>query len=284
MTTKHVSLSTAFAGMLRHSKHRVLPLGSGLAIGMLLGCLITDDASAASLEVEYQFDGDVLDSSGNGRDGTLAAPVFVPGVSGQALQFNGAGPAMTTGQNATDLGINGSAPKSVTAWVNTQAFDGGGFFSIGPNVNSEQFSLRTVGANQWRAQFWGSADFDFTSVQTNSNWAHMALVYDGSEARAYVNGQLAGSKVVALNTHPTNNPLVVGNWAGTNFTGTVDEFRLYSGTALTQTQINAEFQAGEHRATILDQTVNVGTQHNKTAYIDADFNSGTLNSLLFDRV
>lgn len=282
MTTNHVSLSTTFAGMWRKAMDRFSLQGIRLAICLLLGCLITADTSAASLEVEYQFDGDVLDSSGNGRDGTLATPAFVPGVVGQALQFNGAGPAMTTGQNATDLGINGSAPKSVTAWVNTQAFDGGGFFSIGPNANSEQFSLRTVGANQWRAQFWGGADFDFTSVPTNSNWAHMALVYDGSEARAYVNGQLAGSKVVALNTHPTNDPLVLGNWAGTNFTGTVDEFRLYSGSALTQTQINAEFQSGEHHAATLDQAVNVGAQHNKTAYVDADFNSGSLDSLLFD--
>ncbi len=250
------------------------------AVGLFIAAAAAQAATV--LEVEYQFDGDLLDTSGNGYHGTMTSPAFVDGVVRQAVDFSGE--PLNTGLTATDLNVAGAAPKSVTAWVNTRDFNGGGFFTIGPNANGQQFSLRTLNsANQWRAQFiGGSYDFDFTANTTRNNWAHMALVYDGSEARAYVNGQQVGSRAVGLNTHPTSQPLQLGVWSGNHFNGLVDEFRLHSGTALSVGQIWAEYQAGEHRAAALDQAANLGPGvHFATSYINDDFNSAGLNTLLF---
>ena len=60
----------------------------------------------------WPFDGDVSDASGNGRDGTVGGdPQFVPGIYGDALEFDGDDSVSITGYK----GIEGTNPFSIAA-------------------------------------------------------------------------------------------------------------------------------------------------------------------------
>ncbi|MHC4499337.1 MAG: LamG-like jellyroll fold domain-containing protein, partial [Planctomycetota bacterium] len=80
----------------------------------------------ANLVAHWQFDGNALDSSANGRNGTLMGdppPFFAAGMFGQALdttESDGPGYVEITGYK----GILGPNPFSITAWINTSDGEG----------------------------------------------------------------------------------------------------------------------------------------------------------------
>jgi len=70
----------------------------------------------------YSFDGNANDSSGNGNHGTLNGdPQFVAGHDGSALDCDGTDDFVSTGKTASDLGIGGNSPRTVTCWVYTRS-------------------------------------------------------------------------------------------------------------------------------------------------------------------
>jgi len=148
------------------------------------------------------------------------------------LVFNGVGDAIETGLMASALGIAGNSPKTVEAWVYTRSFNGGGIFQLGRSgTNNEDFALRTLPneMNRWRANFWGGADVNFTApVPTHNAWTHMALAYDGSMVRLYVNGQLAASASRNLNTQNHAAGMLIGRWANDFFHGAIRDVRIWN--------------------------------------------------------
>jgi len=170
------------------------------------------------------------DSSGNGNDGTLnGGPPWVAGQIGGALDFDGVDDFVFTGKSASDLGIEGNKPKTVTAWVYTRAFNNGGIFDLGNRSGGQNFCLRTLGTdNRWRTQHWGGAndhDFDYSALNV---WVHFALVYDGTESTVYANGIVVSSKATNLNI-TDNNPFQIGcyGWQVDYFDGIIDDVRIY---------------------------------------------------------
>ncbi|MBK8473846.1 MAG: T9SS type A sorting domain-containing protein [Sphingobacteriales bacterium] len=132
--------------------------------------------------------------------------------------------------------IAGNEPRTYEAWGYARAFNDGGLFQAGPGgATGADFSLRTSGTvNQWRAQFWGTPDFDVTLNNSLNNWHHYAVTYNGSTMKVYYDGGLAGQKSYELQTPASD--VRVGEWLGTYFRGMVDEFRVWD-VALSQTQL-----------------------------------------------
>jgi hypothetical protein len=67
-----------------------------------------------------------------------------------------------------------------------------------------------------------------TSADLNV-WKHVAISYDGTTLRFYVNGVLNGQANGAHTS--TNNPLIFGRWTSPNnefWNGLMDEVRLYN--------------------------------------------------------
>jgi hypothetical protein len=95
-----------------------------------------------------------------------------------------------------------------------------------------------------RAQLGSGTAFIATATQTWTSadlnvWKHVAMTYDGTTVRLYVDGVLASS---ATGTHGTNNnPLVFGQWSlGTEYwNGLIDEVRVYT-RALTATEVQTD--------------------------------------------
>jgi len=206
---------------------------------------VNPEAITTGPTASYQFESTFNDSSGNGWNGTAVLnPTFVTSKAGMglAIDCNGAGDYVTTAASASDLGIQGGNAKSTTAWVYTRAFNNGGIWDLGSNVNGREWSLRTMATQDtWRAQRWGSPpnwDFDFTYPSLNE-WVHFALVYDDSTAMSYcyANGVVVGSQESVMDTDAAGRTFQIGVYNTTNyFDGLIDDVQVYD-YALTQGQV-----------------------------------------------
>lgn len=120
----------------RHSRLRlntaVLLAASGLVFLAAPGSIRADIHD--SLVVHLRFDGDVMDYSGRGNNGTIVQPgansPYVPGIIGQAYQTTGTypGPDVSTSSYITlgtpaDLNFDGSCDVSFSWWGMYNATD-----------------------------------------------------------------------------------------------------------------------------------------------------------------
>jgi hypothetical protein len=97
-----------------------------------------------------------------------------------------------------------------------------------------QFLLRRDGNNY---TFWTDAGSGFVNVSsvatvTTGAWQHVAGTWDGTTMNIYVNGVLSGSSARAgANLRSLSNPIWIGgNTISENFTGDIDEVRIWNRT------------------------------------------------------
>ena len=93
--------------------------------------------------------------------------------------------------------------------------------------------LRDLGSN---VSLYVNGDYRITSAALNVNtWYHVAITYDGSTWRMYIDGNLSGSYNGSIGAYARTN-VSFGSGYPTYWKGTIDEARIWS-TARTQTQI-----------------------------------------------
>jgi len=218
-----------------------------LAVVAILACAAPRTVQAG-LVAQYHLDGDATDALGtyhgaiNGGAGFVASPYG----GGQAIDLNGGQYIDTVATNAiaSNLGIGGNSPKTISAWARTESFNDGAIFEVGGTGSAGQmYSFRTVTTtDRWRAQFWGGPDFDFNTPNALNNWGWYVLTHDGATGRAYYNGLLVGQKASTLNTNDGRS-LEIGRYGGgTTFVGQVDEVNVYD-HAVTGAAIKAQWEA-----------------------------------------
>ena len=201
-----------------------------------------EDPGTDGLVASYTFEGNANDVSGNGNNGTVnGGAQFVAGHDGTALDCDGIDDYVSTGKTASDLGIGGNSPRTVSSWVFTRSFADGGIYDVGARVTAQDFSLRTLATeNTWRIQYWGG-DSDFT-LDTANKWVHFTHVHDGVNTKIYANGVLLVDWAKTIDTTDVN-PFQIGlyGWPGNYFDGLIDEVRVYN-RALSESE--ALFLAG----------------------------------------
>ncbi len=209
--------------------------------------LLNAPAVHAALVAHYELDGNAQDSVGGFHGNITGAATFVPSPygGGQALSLAGGQYVDTVATNATasNLGVGGNNPKTVSAWARPEQFNDGAIFDMGSASTGQMFSLRTLtDANRWRAQFWGSPDFDFTAPNSHNNWGWYVLVHDGAIGQAYYNGVLIGQRASTLNTSDARS-FEIGRYnGGTTFVGQIDDVKVYT-NALSRNDIQAQWRA-----------------------------------------
>jgi hypothetical protein len=245
--------------------------------------LVTGLAGTASAELVayWQFDGDFVDTTGNGHDGTpFDSPAIVDDpVRGQVLETNGTSRVRVA--DAADLNFAENESFSYMAWVNYDpGLAGSGWRTIFVNGRTQDGGGTSYDANVLYG-FWVSPDGNWHvscgNVRADTDpaeagvWHHLATVQDGEAGTVtfYIDGQENpdGSGSAGPCESP-DWPLFFGA-AGTDqssfeaFGGRIDEVQIYN-HALTVDEILFSMQGAGANPYALAPTPADGSLHEDT--------------------
>ena len=183
----------------------------------------------------------VSDGSGSGNTGTAEnGMAWGAGKIGNAGVFDGVNDdvrvASTTTTNVTGTGL------SIEAWVKPTATDG-----IRVLVHKEQQYSLAISAGQLTfadSIMWSYANMGSYGTVAVGSWSHVAVTFDGSIVRFYVNGVEVGNKAHVGSIAATTNQVSLGryNFGALPFAGSLDETALYART-LSAAEIQAHFNS-----------------------------------------
>ncbi len=208
-------------------------------------------APASGLVAWFPGDGNADDIQGD-NNGTLQnGATFAPGEVDQAFSFNGVNQYVHVGGS---LGINGN--RTITAWVfvNPNGALGLPIITGGATGVGDFFGIAgtsgvcSVGQYELYVDHWGTPCYDSNIAVTPNAWNHVALTYDGTTLRFYVNG-VAGTPVAGslynynINSYDIGGNTIGGSSTKPSFNGLLDEVEIYN-RVLSQAEVQAIFNAG----------------------------------------
>lgn len=168
----------------------------------------------------FPFNGNALDESGNGVDGTVNEALLVVdrfGNADAAYNFDGANDFISGDASSFP---SGAAPRTISGWVNVPDQSGYLFTYGNTNVNGGSFAL---GIQSGLPVFWGHfADLTGTQAINFNEWVFLSITYDGVNLSIYVNGQLDTSAPLTLDTQPATSFNIATGWSGT-----MDDISIY---------------------------------------------------------
>jgi hypothetical protein len=182
-----------------------------------------------------------FDSSSNENDASFeGSPAWVEdGKFGKALKFDGSSDYLAA-PDSESLDINADQ-LSIAAWINGEDWPAANHIvrKIADTGTGSIYMIR-VQPDTMRVYLNTSAGETIvqgTTVLNTNEWYHVALIYDGAEARIYVNGQLDVSMNVSGELTQSNNELRIGRGEPAGyFVGMIDDVRLYN-HALTESEL-----------------------------------------------
>ena len=185
------------------------------------------------------------DASGKGHTGTLSNATWTAGGKfGAALSFDGSSSWVTVA-DAPDLDL--SDGMTLEAWVRPSA--------LGTSWRTVLFKERSGGvvyslyANQYsglpvgQVYIGGEQNATGTAQLPLDTWTHVAVTFDGTSLRLYVDGTLTNTTAISGAMSGSDGPLRIGGNAIWNewFDGLIDELRIYD-RALSPTEIQTDMQ------------------------------------------
>jgi hypothetical protein len=194
----------------------------------------------------------VFDGSGNGNHGTISgATRNTSGQYGAALDFDGSNDLVTVPDSSSLDLTNG---MTLEAWVRPLTTGSWRTVVLKEQPSNYIYALYSSASDNGRPQGRirvNGSNFSASgpSRLTTSVWAHLALTYDGSNLRLYVNGSLVATQAASGAMVNSSSPLRIGGSSvfGRYFRGRIDEVRIYN-RALSATEIQSD------RTTPLSQT------------------------------
>jgi len=199
------------------------------------------------------------DSSGSGNTGTLTnEPTWVDGKFGKALSFDGIDDYVQVPQsNSLDV----TAEVTVETWVYPRAYvsgegDNSHIVSRCATNGGSVYVLMTYSSTSTKAGY-AVNQMPFHHASSTdlplNTWTHLAMTYDGSNVKLYINGQFDSSYAQSGPIETTSNWLAIGCKPPASdypppigriyafFNGMIDEVRIYN-RALSQQEIQTDME------------------------------------------
>ncbi|MSZ32188.1 MAG: hypothetical protein F2630_08275, partial [Actinobacteria bacterium] len=194
-----------------------------------------------------------------------------------AASFNGTASRIVVPDNAAW----NSNTMTVEAWIRPAATQSTNFASIlSRNTASNGWWIEQTNAGQIFAWVNGVSMISASGVITPNRWQHIAMTYNGSDIKLYVNGVVVasvGAQNIELQT--ISSPFQIGarNTTPVNFyNGLISNVALY-GTALTDARIQNHVQAGGFAAnTVSAPTVVAGDGTVTLTWTAPTYSNGTI--------
>jgi hypothetical protein len=222
-------------------------LGAVILDGQATLTITNDDA--VGLVAAYSFEEGAgtttSDLSGRGHTGTIAGATWTTaGKNGRALSFDGVNDMVSVADTAA-LDVT---RVTVMAWVNPTTLSGWRTAVMKERPSGLAFALYAHDDIPRPAGYVNLAGNDRAAeggvpIALNA-WTHLAMTFDGTNVRLYVNGALVKTAAFTGNITTSANPLRIGGNAiwGEYFAGLIDDVRIYN-RALTQAELQADMNA-----------------------------------------
>jgi hypothetical protein len=180
------------------------------------------------LALYYEFQGNLLDSSGNNHIGDPCGTTvgYAPGQVGQALNLDG-----TAYVHAGSVGIDSNDPRTIAGWARTleSPADFTGWTNVfgftGASASYRHFDIQRRGNQDTYCIHVYNAEWNLAPL--DNDWHHLAATYDGTTVRGYGDGHLAVSADIALDTIDNVNVGKRGD-NDNRFPGFIDEVHIYN--------------------------------------------------------
>ena len=170
-----------------------------------------------------------VDSSGYGNNGTLNGGNRVAGRLGGALELNGTSDYVDCGNDAI---FDITEQITLASWINAGALGNGQHqHFVGKGNNS--YVIKQSSANNFEVVIYiGGWKVATTPLNATFNnvWHHVAGTYDGSQIKAYIDGELITTTNQTGNININTDNVMIGTRDGTRwyFDGLVDDVRIYN--------------------------------------------------------
>jgi hypothetical protein len=186
----------------------------------------------------YPFNGNANDESLNAYNGTVANATLTTDHTGNlnnAYSFNGTSAKITL----SSFGWTATQSFTYSAWIKQSAYDGGPILE-----NNIQWKINSAGKlyPQWNNGSWQVGTVTTATVPLNA-WTHVAMTYDGTTLKTYINGVLDVVTNSTSSTTPTRTGTtpIIGNDGGSEwFAGAISEI-FVSNEAFNDTEITSLF-------------------------------------------
>ena len=232
---KHFLPADTYAGLVRFSDCGAMP--SAEDVRRLAEYPNSPAAGPAQTDLVayYEFEGNANDSAGGHHGTQVGDPIYVLGMTGQAIDLDGVGDYVDCGNPPA---FNMTKQISVSAWVNIR------------DVSTQWASIVSKGRSAWRLCTWfdelrihfAVTDSHYVNAETvlhPNQWYHVCGTYDGASIRIYIDGVEAGREPYSGDIGTSSDSVWIGDYSGSpgrEWDGQIDEVRIYD-RALSQTEI-----------------------------------------------
>lgn len=196
----------------------------------------------------WRGEGNFLDRRGSNNATDAGGAGFTTGRVGQAFDLNG---STAFARVAAPVGLPlGSSPRTIMLWCKTprnlQTSTESALVQYGSDANGRMFGLITSGNAPGKLYFYGyNRDLASDTTLSPDTWYHVAVTYDGTTVRLFIDGQPAGEAARSLDTALDAQGLTIGSRpGGSKWLGQLDEVMLFN-RALEAAEIAAIHAAGE---------------------------------------
>ena len=203
---------------------------------------VADTAYPVANTAYYKLNGDALDSSGNGYNGTFTGPAYATGRFGNAASFGGSNYITLTGFTSTTT-------FSYSFWVNPTNATSSGFKGIIGNQTSGGQLFTDAGALKIYANT--TKTFSGSPTLADNVWSHVALSVSNGTGTIYVNGINKGT-TSNLSLPSTSYIATASTQVGIieyNYTGKIDQVRIFN-SALTAGNVTSLY----NESTVVEST------------------------------
>jgi glucose/arabinose dehydrogenase/PKD repeat protein len=184
----------------------------------------------------------VADVSGNNNSGAVSnAVATAAGKYGGALSFNGTNARVNVANSAS---LQLSSGMTLEAWVNPATVSNAWRDVIYKGDDNYYLEATATGGSRpvgGGIIGGGTTEARGSRALTTNTWAHLAVTYDGTIVRLYVNGSQVASTAKTGSIRTSTNQLQIGgdSFHGQYFNGLIDEIRVFN-VARTQAQIQTD--------------------------------------------
>ena len=221
----------------------------------------------------------ICDSADGDSDGLMDNCDNCPTQASRGLDFDGTNDVIEV-DNASNIPVGNDA-YTVEAWIYPHVMGGKGIIGWGNYGTFNQVNaIRLTGDGI--LNYWWSRDLIGTTGDISNAWHHIAVTYDGTYRRIYLDGNIVGEDLPGFHDVPNANNLTIGKIFNDEFfDGIIDEVRIWD-VARTQQEIQinrSKELAGNETGLVLYYDLNEGLPNlnngNWTVVLDKTNNTNT---------